>query len=608
MANQPGRGRRGKHGQRRPVDPDVVQPDAEPQPRRRGGGNPPPAPGDPADHAPEDMGTIAPPVAAAGFDAVGYNVDQGRRALAELLRRNQEALKLYVPLAEQDRFHRSQAPSRIVIGGNRGGKTTPAAVEVARAVTGQDPYGKWPREDANFIIVGKDGNHVGKVLYPRLFLRRRNFLIIRDQQTGLWRAWRPWDEGDVARKAEARTAPPLIPPRFVQEESWYSKKDRIPRVVRLVNGWELYFYSSEADPPQGYPADGAWIDEEIQRGQEWVEEIQARLLDRQGRLIWSAAPQHATEELYDMHLQAQDQREGVAPQVEEFRVHIDQNVYLPAEAKEQFKARMRRRGESVYAVRVEGQFAIEGFKVYPEYGDHHRIKRFNIPDEWTVYAVIDPGRQVCAVLFVACPPPTDPRWGGRVIFCDELYLKEADARKFAKGMSDKLRGRLCRSFMIDKHESRKHDTGSGRTVEAQYSKALRQRKLMSYATRYSFDAAPDNPEGNREAMREWLCPDDDGRVRLAVFDDLENFDREMRNYHFKRDPQTHLPTDQVVKKDDHLCDCAGYAAGANLGWKKPPAVKSIHERDVLKLLAQRRRRRARAQGSRNYVNIGPGGQ
>lgn len=589
-----------------PLDDPIV---LEIPPQRIGnaptGGDPPPY-----DHAPND-GPVIPPIPPPrrSPDHVDLRVmDRARAAAGEILRRRQEALRLYEPLPEQERFHASRALIRLILGGNRGGKTTPSAVEVARAVTGQDPHNKWPKEDGSFIIVGKGSTDIGKVMYPRLFMRRRNFLIIRDAATGLWRAWRPWDANDVARRTEARAAPPLIPARFVKRNgmSWYSKKDNVPRVISLVNGWELYFYSSESDPPSGYSADGAWFDEEILRGEEWVEEVMARLVDRAGRFIWSATPQNATEQLYDLHQQAEKEVEQENPNVAEFTVHIDQNSYLPKESVEKFKERMRHRGDAVYAVRVEGRFAIEGYRVYPEYGPHLHWPRFVIPDDWTLYAVVDPGRQVCAVLFLAIPPPDDPMHGGHKYFCDELYVKEADARKFASGMADKLRGRVPRAFIIDKQEARKHDTGSGATVEMQYSKALRKKKVYSYATNYSFSSAPADPKGNRESLREWMCPDERGFAVLRVFSDLTNFHREMKNYHVKRDKDG-LPTDEVVKKNDHLVDCAGYAAGLMLGYKAPPKIKSREERGILKALERRRRKRpVNDGGRRNFINIGKG--
>jgi hypothetical protein len=583
-----------------PDDVPLGRPDGHASPRPSGGGFPPPqAPND-------DAVPIIPDVVSPEDEQAREKKDHARAALAELVVRKREALKLYHPLAECEEFHQSKALIRLILGGNRSGKTTASVSEVARAVTGQDPWGKWPHKDGNFIVVGKDGSHIGKVMYPRLFRSRRNFLTIRDRATGLWRAWKADDMDDQLRKDEARPAGPIIPSRFVIETSWYSKKDSIPRIVKLVNGWEMYFYSSESDPPGGYPADGAWFDEEILRGQEWTEEVMARLVDRQGRFIWSATPQNATEELFNLHSQAQEEAGWDNPGVKEWTLHIDGNVHLPTEAKEKFKDRMRKRGEEAYQVRVEGKFAIEGYRVYPEYGDQHRVKRFKIPDEWTLWVITDPGRQVCGVLFLAIPDPqADKEHRGHVYACEELYIRNADARQFGRGMKTKLAGRMPRGYIIDEQEGRKHDTGSGRSIQTQYSQALRRRRLSSIDTGFSFVPGAPDPKANREAVRDWLTPDDSGFVKLRVFDDLANIDREMKNYHFKR--VGGYLTDDPVKKNDHLCDCLGYGAAANLRWRKPPALRKREDLAVIRsFLKKRRERNERTKGNRrNYTNLGP---
>jgi hypothetical protein len=50
---------------------------------------------------------------------------QLRDILAELYRRDNEGLNLYEPMPDQELFHASQAPERVALGGNRGGKAQP---------------------------------------------------------------------------------------------------------------------------------------------------------------------------------------------------------------------------------------------------------------------------------------------------------------------------------------------------------------------------------------------------------------------------------------------------------------------------------------------------
>ena len=80
-----------------------------------------------------------------------HALGQMKDVQAELSERRLEALRLYVPMPRQDEIHKCMASERIVIGGNRAGKSLCVAVEAARAVTGQDPYGKYPKEDGTLV-------------------------------------------------------------------------------------------------------------------------------------------------------------------------------------------------------------------------------------------------------------------------------------------------------------------------------------------------------------------------------------------------------------------------------------------------------------------------
>ena len=101
-------------------------------------------------------------------------------------------------MPEQERFFACHSGERIALGGNRGGKTTVTVVEIARAVTGQDPHDKYPKENGKCILVGKDLQHCSKVFYEKLF-KPGAFKVIRDEETGEWRSFRPNDPADQAR-------------------------------------------------------------------------------------------------------------------------------------------------------------------------------------------------------------------------------------------------------------------------------------------------------------------------------------------------------------------------------------------------------------------------
>ena len=52
---------------------------------------------------------------------------------------------------------------------NRAGKTLSAAIEFARAVTGQDPHNKYPKTAGRAMIVCKNEKQCGEVIFKKLF-------------------------------------------------------------------------------------------------------------------------------------------------------------------------------------------------------------------------------------------------------------------------------------------------------------------------------------------------------------------------------------------------------------------------------------------------------
>src|SRR5262249_54231171 len=93
---------------------------------------------------------------------------------------------------------------RLVVGGNRSGKSACAAVEVARAACGCDPFGKYPKGPMRIYCVGKDQKHIGQVMYPLLF-KEGAFKIIKDKKTGRWRLDR---EGSRKRRQAGPSSHP----------------------------------------------------------------------------------------------------------------------------------------------------------------------------------------------------------------------------------------------------------------------------------------------------------------------------------------------------------------------------------------------------------------
>ena len=541
-----------------------------------------------------------------------------RKILAEVARRETESLRLYQPMSVQQAFHESQANERIFYGGNQVGKTLAAAVEVARAICGCDPYGKYPKTDGICYAVGKDGRHIGRVLYKKLF-KPGAYEIIKDVDTGKWRPALPGV--DDAREDEKLAAPPLVPRRMYSRKAiaWAIARDDIPTKITLKNGWEIHFFSSLGEPSQGVGVDLVWFDEEIEHPQ-WYPEMSARLIARRrvnvktgrtrsGKFVWSATPQAGTQRLYELTVRADDCKLDDNPPIVVFHSTLFDNSYLSDATKKEFVAKMEG-NEDETGIRIYGKFAILGRKVYPEFTPFgvHGVPSFPIPDDWTRYIAVDPGRQVCAVLFAAVPPPSHMH-GNKVFIYDELYLRRCSAIIFAERLRVKLTGiPPLRAAIIDHAAGRQTEIGSGRTVEQQYSDALKSVAVSFEVNQSGFIWASDDVQAGLEAVRGGLHIVEGMSTKWIVFNDkVPWMIWEAARYTYKKIPgkqgQIDTPSDEPFKVNNHLMDCWRYLAmhGLKHHYPKKRARKKI-EGYTNDILAEKRR----VQDGRNMGWIGEG--
>lgn len=533
-------------------------------------------------------------------EASAYQLRKLRGLYKLLLKRRIEAIRLYEPLEIQEKFHRSTAKRRLVRAGNRGGKTLMSAMELGMAVTGQHPYVRYPKSGRAYVVT-KDNRGIGETIYPKLF-KAGAFKIIRDAETGKWRAFRPWTPEDKDRESESKPAPPIIPPRLVESIAWENKKENVPRKVVLRNGWELSFFTSGGKPPQGMDVDIVWFDEEI-TDPDWLPEMLARLLDRRGRFWWSATPQAGTDQFLMLSERAEEQRGWKKPQVEEFAFKTEDNHHFSEEDRNTLAADLT---EEERAVRLDGQFAALGFLMYPEFSMkvHGVDMPEGIPPDWTRYCSIDPGNTVCAVLFAAIPPPDV--FGDYVYFYDEIYIRNADVRKFGEAMADRCKNQQIEAFIIDEHGSRRSEM-IGKTIRQQFSDELRRRGVSSNRTRHGFWSGSDDIQGRTMAFRQWLRWRDDVPPKLRVLRGrLPNFEHEIKYYRRKKVKDVILD-EPDARRNNHQMDNCGYLAHcrqlryvpSKAGPKRvPPAVAYIK--------AKKNRKREKHGGDGSYVLLGAG--
>lgn len=544
--------------------------------------------------------------------------EEFKGVLYEIVQRQSEALKIFEPTPEQERFFASECDERLCIGGNRGGKTTATMIEIARAATGQDPHDKYPKKDGIFILVAIDLAKCAKVFYRKLFLPGA-FKVIRDEVTNKWRTFDP--EKDSDRIDEARKAPPLIPKRFIKSVSWENKKDRQPKTIYLTNGWELWFYSSKGEWPQGVDVDGVAFDEELEQDG-WYTEMAARLADRRekntktgkvksGKFMWSATPQNGTVQLFELYARATEEKEAYAEAVERgetpepqtidvFLFGIDSNPYIAEHAKDAMKKKFAHNPDE-YKVRIDGEFALFGSRIYPDFlpKGPHGIDAFPIPEDWTSYAFIDPGRQVCAILFVAIPPPGTEYAGSRIIY-DELYIKRSDAKIFADQFVKKVNGRPIEYGVIDHRGGRLTEIGSGKTAEEQYIEELKKKQFTFERGGCSFRWGSDDLKGGILAVQNALHIIDGKSELLVMRDKCPNLLKEMSRYSYRKLPSG-VVTDEPIKLNDHLCDCLRYSFMENLVYVRPRKRKA--QKGYTTLYLEQKKERAKARARKNS----PGG-
>jgi hypothetical protein len=211
-------------------------------------------------------------------------------------------------------------------------------------------------------------------------------------------------------------------------------------------------------------------------------------------------------------------------------------------------------------------------RVYSEFSPKvHGHPTFLIPDDWCRYVAIDPGRQVAAALFIAIAPP-DSEFSGRGVVYDEIYLKRANALLFAQELKRHVGDDFIRSWIIDNHEGRKVEAGSGMSIEEQYARSMKGVGLdvNGFA---GFAYSSDDIDAGILAVRQNLQLVGGSSQFLFFNDKLRMFLWEAERYVYQKINKTGIVTDKPLKRNDHLLDCLRYLAMYQLRWIKPPKKK-----------------------------------
>jgi hypothetical protein len=493
--------------------------------------------------------------------------------MAEIADRELESLRLFVPMKKQKQFLEAKNFVRLLLGGNRSGKTITTHYEMARILTNAK---KNFRKTGEMYLVGKDLAHIGAVCWKKL-TAYGPFFIIRDPETNAWRPYLPNNKWDVENKHLRRPAPPLIPKRFYDDTDidWEERKSRIPKGCTFHSFdagqeqiWHLTCLSSKASPRQGFDIDVGVFDEEI-IGDEWFEEMVRGLTDREGIFIWGATAQHSTRKLWELYEKATKPSKR-DPDYFAIVLNSMHNEFIGKREMQRFantlSAAQRR-------VRIEGGFAINNLQVYPDFDPEgaHGVAAHEIPQDWTIYVAVDPGRQRLAALFVAVPPDDVPKDQRFIEAFAELYIERGTPDKFGRGMKRILGDRIPEAIIIDHQMGRQGSMVTGESVEWHYAQALKKFKVRARRTGYGFQWGSTDIAGRENSLHQWLRIRGSGQPRFKVHKGrCPSFCEEMPHQIYDKNKDGKSVR---VDKDNHLVTCAEYLAAAKIRWMKPEAKK-----------------------------------
>jgi len=483
------------------------------------------------------------------------------KAAAALKDIEMDGLKLFRPTEVQaealKRMALEETSETLIVAGNRSGKSVLAAIFFAAYVR-DEPITTWSGEEIqcrplsrrgqtiNAWVVGDHLKHIGMTFYRLLMEEDASkglFKIIRDENTGAWRAWQPeMFKNDWKRKNEARWAPPVIPRNCMKEEPTWAmgrKREHEFRKVTLNNHSTIYAFASSGEVKQGDPCDLIWNDENIidkTQYNEWI----MRLSDDQGKIMWSTIPRDDCFVFNEVIERCEAQEEEVAngqrrPE-ENFSIKIElsylDNPFIPQRAKDQSLEQM---GDRQALIRIYGKRSTRLISIYQDYNPNFhtvwyddnnmndrvtevlKANNWVPPADWTRELTLDPGTQKPAILLGAIPPPALWDHGEPYFICyREIFIRRALPDELAQKVMATERNFQFERFIIDNRMGRQKPPGFAVTIAEQYTAAFERNRLRCRQSGSAFIAGDDDfPRRSKQviaALRSRQC----GRPQLRI--------------------------------------------------------------------------------------------
>lgn len=505
------------------------------------------------------------------------------RAIAELERRARSPYSCYKPTPTQLAAHLCPAKEQLMIGGNRSGKSTMGAMDFALRVLKKDLVvdgvaHKLPNTydmPGLYWILAYDLKHIGNTIH-RLLFEPGLFKIV---QEGPGR-FRPFDptRDDVSK---AVPCDPLITDDDIEDIAWEDGKNHQFNTVRLKNGNVIQAFGSRSKAKQGDAILGLWIDEDVEFSHV-IPEYQARTMDYDAPLRWTAMPHCKNTALLEMLDRARDDEDNPTPDVVAHKFSSRENPYISQEAIARLTRAFSRNGE--VSNRIDGDLNLDSTAIYPTFdrrvhvtGRHSEsdplidwLERSHgaIPDDCCHYLVIDPGHANAAAIFIAVPPR---EVGPYMLVHNEVYLHQQMRHEFANAIAERARGRFLVDAIIDCNASRQNGINADGRTREKYYESLKEarvgwhneRKMKNL--RYAENAVSPGLDAVRSAL-EWKSRF--GPLLRFHGPTTPNTMRQMESY--RKALEGDVVLDKPARKQRcDLIDCVRYGVMANPTWVQP---------------------------------------
>ncbi len=431
------------------------------------------------------------------------------RTIADGLRRSARSPNIfgYVPHEKQIPFHSAQGQGRLLIGGNRSGKTVAGICEDVFWLTGKHPYRITPPPPVRGRIIGVDFlDAVEKVLRPEL----ARWIPLSELKGGSW---------DTAYSKELRTLT-LANDSFVEFMSYEQDLDKFA-------GTSRHFVHFDEEPPEAI----------------WTEN-KARLIDTGGSWWMTMTPVEGMTWIYDkVYIPGKHNPES---NIDIIEVRMDENPHLnPGEVQNFLSGLDKDEREA----RGSGKFIQIGGLVFKNFSPEKHVIDPMVPSkDWEWYASVDHGFNApTAWLWHAVSPE------GMVITFAEHYEAEktVDYHAGVVHMRNAGFGRIPDMYVCDPALAQRQGV-TGTSISQEYA-------------RHGIPVIPGNNDvlSGVNRINQYLHLNSEGKPRWYITRNCVNLIREMQRLRWKTWASKKMASqnnvhDAIHKKDDHAPDSARY--------------------------------------------------